>query len=189
MKDRHQQIRVLRVPCARFAVNNLFDLLSDVVHNFSLSFGEEPRRGPPRSGEIFIVRLFQPVRVTTLDYEYFAPTARGQKEPRQQLIKRARREIESSRPIIDEFMKTNPRTPQNVNLIANCTCLGSPTPCRRKPLKSNRLGAVSELELPQVESALMRLSLLKVLNISTVGVSAMLSPNLNGRDRRQSNEK
>ncbi len=77
---------------------------------------------------------------------------------------------------------------QNVNLIDNCTWRGSPTPCRRKPLKSNRLGAVREFWFPQVERALIRLSLLKVLNISTVGISAYRSPNLNGRDSRQSNE-
>src|SRR5437773_1777544 len=84
--------------------------------------------------------------------------------------------------------KWYPKT-QKVNLIANCTCLGSPTPCRRNPLKSNRLGAVREFWFPQVESALIRLSVLKVLNISTVGVSARPSPILNGRDSRQSNEK
>src|SRR6266498_5863488 len=69
---------------------------------------------------------------------------------------------------------------QNVNFTANCNCLGSPTPCRRKPLKSNSAD-------PMVGSIL--LAVLNVLNISTMGISAYRSPKRNGLCKRQSSEK
>ena len=50
---------------------------------------------------------------------------------------------------------------QNVNFAASCNWRGSPTPWRRKP---------SKLNSPGVVSGLIRFLLLKVLNISMVGM-------------------
>src|SRR5690349_10230445 len=79
------------------------------------------------------------------------------------------------------FLFSRPAFDQKVNFTASCTWRGSPTPWRRKPSKLNNPGVVS---------GLIRLSLLKVLNISTEGISAKRSPPKRMRlDRLQSNEK
>src|SRR5215510_10809111 len=69
---------------------------------------------------------------------------------------------------------------QNVNFAASCNWRGSPTPWRRKP---------SKLNSPGVVSGLIRFLLLKVLNISMVGMIEKRSLKRKAFDRRQSNEK
>ena len=54
-------------------------------------------------------------------------------------------------------------TTQNVNFTANWTCRGSPTPERRNPSKLKSAGVLSGLTL---------FALLKVLNISIIGINA-----------------
>src|SRR5215213_6124757 len=61
---------------------------------------------------------------------------------------------------------------QKVNLTASCTCRGSPAPCRRNP---------SKLKSPGVTSGLMLFALLKVLNISMIGMIEKRWLNLIGR--------
>src|SRR5262245_41367544 len=68
---------------------------------------------------------------------------------------------------------------QNWKRTDNCAWRGSPTPTRRKPSKLNSAGVTSGFTL---------FLLLKVLNISTAGVSVKRSPNLKGRVARQSKE-
>src|SRR6266481_6068292 len=60
---------------------------------------------------------------------------------------------------------------QNSKRTDNCASRGSPTPLRRKP---------SKLNSPGVVSVLMLFLLLKVLNISSLGMILMRSPRWNG---------
>src|SRR5712691_1885076 len=69
---------------------------------------------------------------------------------------------------------------QNVTFTASCAWRGSPTPVRRKPSKLNSAG---------VDSGLMLLSLLKVLNISSIGMISKRGPRRKVRVRRQSKVK
>src|SRR5580700_1580609 len=68
----------------------------------------------------------------------------------------------------------------HVSRKASCASRGSPTPSLRKPLKSNSRGELSVLIL---------FVLLKVLNISTVGIKVKRSPILKSRSSRQSKVK